>query len=63
MNAIVIQSDTKSLKIISELAKHLGGNVIKLNAEQLEDFTFGKMVKEAKTGKTVTRETIMEKLK
>jgi hypothetical protein len=63
MNAIVIQSDTKSLKIISELAKQLGGNVIKLNSEQLEDFTFGEMVKEAKTGKTVTRETIMEKLK
>jgi hypothetical protein len=29
----------------------------------MEDFTFGEMMKEAKTGKTVTRETIMEKLK
>lgn len=63
MDAIVIRSDSKSLIIISELAKHLGGNVIKLNTEQLEDFTFGEMVKEAKTGKTVSRETIMEKLK
>ncbi len=62
MDAIVIQSDKKSLKIISEFAKNLGGNVIKLNHEQLEDFTFGQMVKEAKTGKTVERDTILKKL-
>jgi len=62
MEAIVIQSDPKSLKIITELAKHLGENVIRLNQDQLEDFTFGTMLKEAKTGKTVSRESIMNKL-
>ena len=63
MGAVVIKSDAKSLKLIVELVKRLGGDVVKLNDEQLEDFTFGEMVKEAKTGKTVSRETIMKKLK
>ena len=63
MGAIVIKSDSKSLKLIMEIAKRMGGEVSKLDDEQLEDFTFGEMVKEAKTGKTVNRETIMQKLK
>ena len=63
MDAILIQSDKKNLKIISELVKQLGGNVIKLNPDQLEDLTFGIMMKEAKTGQTIDREIIMRKLR
>jgi hypothetical protein len=63
MGAIVIKSDSKSLKLITEIARRMGGEVTKLDNEQLEDFTFGEMLKEAKTGKTVSRETIMQKLK
>lgn len=63
MGAIVIKSDTKSLKLIMEIAQRMGGEVAKLNDEQLEDFTFGEMLKKAKTGRTVSRETIMQKLK
>lgn len=63
MGAIVIKSDSKSLKLISELAMRLGSRVAKLNDEQLEDFTFGEMMKEAKTGETVSRESVMQKLK
>jgi len=63
MGAIVIKNDSKSLKLISELAMRLGSRVSKLNDEQLEDFTFGEMMKEAKTGETVSREAVMQKLK
>ena len=63
MGAIVIKSDSKSLRLITEIAKQMGGVVSKLDNEQVEDFTFGEMLKEAKTGKTVSRETIMQKLK
>ncbi len=63
MGAIVVKSDAKSLKLITELVNRLGGDVVKLDDKQLEDFTFGEMIKEAKTGKTVSRETIMKKLK
>ena len=59
MGAIVIKSDAKSLKLIMEIAKRMGGEVAKLDNKQLEDFTFGERMKEAKTGKTVSRETIM----
>ncbi len=62
MGAIVIKSDSKSLKLISEIAKRLGSKVAKLNDEQLEDFTFGEMMKEAKTGDLVSRESVMQKL-
>jgi hypothetical protein len=62
MGAIVIKSDSKNLRLISELAKRLGSKVAKISEEQLEDFTFGEMMKEAKTGEKVSRETIMEKL-
>ena len=41
----------------------MGGEVTKLDHIQLEDFTFGEMLKEAKTGNTVSRESIMQKLK
>lgn len=63
MGAIVIKSDQKSLKLLMEIARRTGGEVSKLDNEQLEDYTFGEMVKEAKTGKAVSRETIMSKLK
>lgn len=63
MGAIVIKSDSKSLKLIAELAKRLGSKVANLNDEQFEDFTFGEMMKGAKTGDLVSRESIMQKLK
>ena len=63
MGAIVVKSDAKSLKLIMEIAKRMGGEVTKLDNDQLEDFTFGEMMKEAKTGKTVSRDSIMQKLK
>jgi len=63
LGAVVIKSDTKNLKLITELAKRLGGDVVKLNEEQYEDFYFGEMMKEAKTGKIVSRDTIMRKLR
>ncbi len=63
MEAIIIKSDSKSLKLIMEIAKRMGSEVSKLNNDQLEDFTFGEMLKESKTGELVSKETIMQKLK
>ncbi len=63
MGAIIIKSDSKNLKLITELAKRLGSDVLKLNNADLEDFTFGELLKESKTGKTESRESIMDKLK
>ena len=63
MGAIIIKADKKSNKILSDLAKKLGGNVLSLGDDQFEDFALGSMMDSVKTDKTVSRETIMSKLK
>jgi hypothetical protein len=63
MGAIIIKADKKSNKILSDLAKILGGNVMNLPDDQYEDFVLGYLMDSAKTGKKVSRESIMMKLK
>ena len=63
MGAIIIKADKKSNKILSDLAKKLGGNVMNLADEQYEDIALGSLMDSVKTGKTVSRESIMMKLK
>jgi hypothetical protein len=63
MSTIVIKADKQSSKILSELAKKLGGNVYDLKDEQFEDLMLGMMMDSVKTGKTVSRSTIMKNLK
>ena len=62
MGAIIIKADKKSNKILSELARKLGGSVINLEDEQYEDFALGTEMDEAKIGELVDRESIMQKL-
>jgi len=63
MSAIVIQADTKSNKILSDLAKKLGGKVLSLKDDQFEDFALGSLMDKVKTNETVSREIIMKKLR
>ncbi|MBU3660636.1 MAG: hypothetical protein FGM14_12225 [Flavobacteriales bacterium] len=59
MAVTVIQTDSKTNKLLIEFAKKMG-----LSAKSFsdEDFLFGKILKTEKTGKNVSRETIMKKL-
>ena len=63
MGAIIIKADKTSNRILSELARKLGGSVINLEDEQYEDFALGSAIDSAKTGETVDRDLIMQKLK
>jgi hypothetical protein len=63
MSAILIKTDKKSSKILSELAKKLGGNVLDVKDDQFEDFMIGTLMDKVKTGKTVSKSTILKKLK
>ena len=63
MTTIVIKADKQSNKILSELAKKLGGNVYDLKDDQFEDLMLGMMMDSVKTGKTVSRATIMINLR
>ena len=62
MKAIVIKADNQNTKILRELAKKLGANVLNINEEQFEDLALGILMDKVKTGKTVSRDSIMKKL-
>lgn len=59
----MIKVDKQSSKILSELAKKLGGNVVDLKDAQFEEFLLGSLLNTVKTGKTVSRTAIFKKLK
>ena len=63
MSTIIIKTDKQSSKILSELAKRLGGNVIDLKDDQFEDFMLGNLMDKIKTDKTVSRESVLKKLR
>jgi hypothetical protein len=63
MGALIIKADKKSNKILADLAKKLGGNVISLADDQYEDFAIGVAMDTVKTGIKVNRESIIMKLK
>lgn len=63
MSTILIKADKQSNKLLSELAKKLGANVVDMKDEQFENFMLGTLMDKVKTGKTVSRASILKKLK
>lgn len=64
MSTILIKANKSNNKILTKLAKKLGGgNVIDNNDEAFEDLMLGRLMDAVKTRKTVSRSTIMKKLK
>jgi hypothetical protein len=63
MGAILIQADSQSNKILADLAKKLGANVLSIKDEQFEDLALGSLMDSVKTNETVSRDLIMKKLK
>ncbi|MDZ4747617.1 MAG: hypothetical protein SH808_03970 [Saprospiraceae bacterium] len=62
MGAIVIKADSRSSKILKELAEQLGASVTNIKEEQYEDILLGEIINEEKTGKLVSREVVFKKL-
>lgn len=60
MSTILIKADKKSNKLLSELAKKLGGDVINLNDEQFENLALGVLMDSEKTGKKISREEVFK---
>ena len=63
MGAIIIKADNKSNKLLSDLARKLGGNVFNLSEDQYEDLLLGQLMDSQKIGDLVSRESILKKLK
>ncbi len=62
MSVIVIKADSQNSKILKELAKKLGADVLNINEEQFEDIALGLIMDKVKTGETVSRDSIIKKL-
>jgi hypothetical protein len=63
MGAILIKADSQSNKILADLARKLGANVLSIKDEQFEDLALGSLMDSVKTNESVSRELIMKKLK
>jgi hypothetical protein len=63
MSAILIKADNKSNRILKELARQLGANVVSLKDGQYEDFLLGTIIESEKTGTDVKREEVFKKLR
>lgn len=63
MGALVIKTDAKNSKLLSSLAKQLGGNAFSIDDEQFEDLALGHIMDSKKTNETVIRDKVMNKLK
>ncbi|MGY5846181.1 hypothetical protein ACW6QP_02085 [Salegentibacter sp. HM20] len=64
METIVINTkNSGNAELLLELARKLGEKGRKLSKEEQEDFLLGSIMAADKTGKTVSRESIMENLK
>jgi hypothetical protein len=63
MSTILIKADKANNKLLADLAKKLGGNVFNLDDDQFEDLMLGNLMDSVKTGKTVSKTTILKKLK
>ena len=64
MASLIIQSDNSdNLELIAKLAQKLGIQVNSVTEEQSEDLAIGTIMANAKTGKAVSRDSIMKKLR
>jgi hypothetical protein len=63
MGAIIIKADKRSNKLLFDLAKKLGADVLSVRDEQFEDFALGTLMDTVKTGENISRELVMEKLR
>lgn len=64
MDTLIINTkDSANAKLILELVKRIGEKGKILSQTQQEDVLMGNIMMEEKTGKTVSRNTIMKKLK
>jgi hypothetical protein len=58
----MIEADAQSSKILSSLAKRLGGKVVGLTRRQYEDFLLGELMEKTMTKRTVSKSAVMREL-
>lgn len=61
MSTLLINSDSSNTKLLLELAKKLGANVVSINDEQYEDLLLGNEMDKAKTNELISKEEIFKR--
>lgn len=59
MSTILIKNNSENNELIAQLAIKLGGNVINIDDEAIEEFMLGKIMDNEKTKETVDKESIL----
>lgn len=62
METFVIKSNTKNKKLIRDFALKHGAQIFDLDADETEDFLFGKMIQKEETNELISRDKVMELL-
>ena len=63
MGAILINTtSSENLKLLKMLAARLGEKATTLTEEEAEDFLLGVLMKKSRTGKNVSKESVLKKL-
>jgi hypothetical protein len=63
MAAILIKSDNaENLRLLTDLARRLGGQATSVNAEILEDVMLGELINREKTGKKADKQKALKML-
>ena len=62
MSTLLINSDASNTKLLLELAKKLGANVIAIEDEQYEDLLLGKEMDKVKTNELISKNEILKKI-
>ena len=63
METILIKADNSITKLLIELAIKMAADVSKIKSSELENFVFGRMLNDAKTGKLADKEDVINLLK
>jgi len=62
MSTLLINADSSNSKLLLELAKKLGANVISIKDDQYEDLLLGNQMDKIKTNKLVSKDEVLKKL-
>lgn len=63
MSFIIIDAESDKSKLILSLVKKMGARAKKINATAMEDIFFGDTIQKVKTGKLVSKSSVLKKLK
>ena len=62
MSTLLINSDASNTKLLLELAKKLGANVIAIEDEHYEDLLLGNEMDKVKTNELMSKDEILKKI-